>query len=572
SVDLFVGSPHVSRNSAGDLVLRQIGKREWRPAPGTLPIGHYEVGLRHDGIMLDRRRVGVLPPQAEVRTVYRANRTEFELAGFGSVSITPAGDAPVMAATSGDRWVQRQQAGQVYRFDACIEWPNAPPLTVSIAFPAEACIARWDGQVLAHRTVLTLDDLSDLVAIDRGDMTLLADLRDLRGGSRAEMAWSFAREMPMSAVAADIASLLLPASLDAEVVLDMNNGINTNWHVRQFPFELKKEGSGFVANRAIADEDVQLCGRAIADPLKEVCFGPYSLLSDANHRPVQLPDGLQGDWLVFLRRGDRVLTRPAYMGFGGLSEPVGLLAQAMVQPHGPLQSRALAAFLDLACEDGADGEAALGELLELVTSMRGLPPVTFNVLPMLSANPRVLARMAFRANPTQRDAVMHLALALPFAWFTIPRDCWAEARNAAGLVAMTLLQELPDAPRFALQMVDAVQKALVEQQPLLAPVFGQGDPVDLETATQAFLRRAIGRIPRGDGTRYRSKLGDRLPAYFLRFDTAVLDALDAPCAAALAVLGEWTPSAEDIRELKLAARTFPTWFSEAFAASLLEQA
>jgi hypothetical protein len=121
-------------------------------------------------------------------------------------------------------------------------------------------------------------------------------------------------------------------------------------------------------------------------------------------------------------------------------------------------------------------------------------------------------------------------------------------------------------------MVDAAQKALIEQQPLLEPVFGRGDSVDLETAAQAFLRRAMDRIPPGDGQRYRSKLSDRLPPYFLRFDIKVLDALDAPCAAALAVMGEWVPSADEVRELKLAARTFPTWFSEAFVASLLEQA
>jgi hypothetical protein len=572
SVDLFAGPPHIARSSAGDLVLRQIGKREWRTAPGTLPVGHYEIGLRHEGIMLDRRRVAVLQPGADVRAVYRPSRTEYELAGFGSVSITPEADAPVIATTKGDRWVQLPQAGQVYRFDACIAWPDAPPLTVSIAFPAEACIARWDGQVLLHRAVLTLDDMRDLVAIDRGAMTLLADLRDPRNRARAEMAWSFTREMPMSAVEADIASLLLPASLDAEVVLDMNNGINTNWHVRQFPLELIKEGSGFVASQAIAEEDITLCGRAIADPIKEACFGPYSLLSEANHRPVRLPDGLQGDWLVFLRHSDRVLTRPCYIRLDGHSEPVGGLGQAMVREFGPDQNSALAALIDLVSEESAEAETALGELLALAASMRGLPPVTFNVLPMLAAHPKVLARMAFRAGPAQRDAVMALALALPFAWFTIPRACWVDAKNAAGLAAMTLLRELPDAPRFAMQMVEATQKALVEQQPLLGPIFGLGDRVDLPTAAQAFVRRAIDRIPRGNGARYRSKLGDRLPGYFLRFDKAVLDALDAPCAAALAVKGEWTPSADDIRDLKLAARTFPTWFSEAFAASLLEQA
>lgn len=573
AVDLFTGPPHISRNRPGELVLRRVGRHEWHPAPSSLPLGYYEIGWRQDGIMLDRRRVAVLPREAQVRTVYQATGAEYEIGGFGSVTISPAGDAPVMAVSSGKRWVPRSQAGVVYRFDARIEWPEGPHLTVSIAYPGEACIARWDGRVLPHRTFLTLADMRDLVAIDRADMTLLADLRDPHGTGRAEMSWSFSREMPLTAVADDIASLLLPASLDAEVVLDMNNAINTNWYVRQFPLELLEEGAGFVASAAIIDEGVELCGRAIADPLHEVCFGTYSLLSDANHRPVALPEWVTGDWLVFLRDGDRVLTRPRYQSVGEVRmEPVALLGQAMAHPAGPVQESALEAFIELAGSQAAEGAAALDELIKLTAGLRGLPPATFNVLKKLPLFPQLLARMAFRASETQRDAVMDLALALPFAWFTIPRVCWTEAGNVTGRAAIELLGALPDAPRYAMEMVERGKRALAEWQPLLEPVFWQTEAVPLTEAAQSFLRRARHRIPASGGTRYRSRLGGRLPDYFLRFDPQVLDVLDAPCAAALAVKGQWTPSAKEIRHLKLAARTFPTWFSEAFGASLKEQA
>ncbi|RYG85180.1 MAG: hypothetical protein EON59_12740 [Alphaproteobacteria bacterium] len=426
--------------------------------------------------------------------------------------------------------------------------------------------------MLPHRTCLTLSDMRDLVAIDSGDMTLLAHLREQRSTERAEMTWSFSREMPMSAVAADIASLLLPASIDAEVVLDMNNGINTNWHVRHFPLELKEDGAGLVASAAIAEQRVELCGRAIADPLHETCFGPYSLLSDANHRPVKLPEAIGGDWLVYLRQDERVLTRPLYRRLqGAVTLPVGMLGEAMAQPFA-LQDQTLQAFLELACDEGDQGSAALDELIALTAGLRGLPPGTFNVLKKLPAYPQLLARMALRASEAQRDAVTDLALSLPFAWFLIPRKYWADAENAAGLAAMELLKSLDDAPRFAMEMVETTKRALIDRQPLLAAVFGQGETVPLEQATQDFLRRAMERIPASDGRRYRDKLGNHLPGYFLNFDTAVLDALDAPCAAALAVKEKWAPSPEDIRHLKLAGRTFPTWFSEAFAASLKESA
>ena len=570
-VDLFVGAPHVSRNGAGELVWRQIGRRVWAPAPKTLPVGQYELGWRHDGIMLDRRRIAVLPRGADVRMTYRGGAPEYEIAGFAPVTIEPAAGAPVRAVDNGQRWTAQPQSAAVYRFDARIGWPDGADLTVSISYPGEASLARWNGQVLPHRAALTLDDLRDLVAISRGPMTLLADLRDLRGGGRGQLSWSFVDEMPMSAVADDIASLLLPASLDAELVLDMNDAINTNWHVRQFPLQLDREGAGFVASAAIADADVKLCGRAMADPFVEVCFGPYSLLSDANHRPATLPDGLTGDWLVFLRSDDRVLTRPLFVSLSGpVPEPSSLLAQAMVQPFGSAQNAALHDFLTLAQGEGDDSEAALAELIRLTAGLRGLPPVTFNVFKPLPDFPLVLAKMAYCASEAERDAIMGLAQALPFAWFLIPRACWDEAANAAGRAAMELLKALPDAPRFAMQMVEAAKRGLVERQPLLEAVFGLGDAIALEDAAQAFLRRARQRIPAGDGTRYRARLGDCLPAYFLRFDTTILDTLDAPCAAALAAKGAWTPTSDDIRHLKLMARTFPTWFSEAFAASVKE--
>ncbi len=572
AVDLFIGSPQVTRERAGDLVMRQVGLRNWRPTPRALSVGHYEIGWRKDGIMLDRRRIAVLPQTAEVRTVHLGTGVEFCISGFDDVRILPSADAPVRPTSDGDRWLPRAQSAGVYRFDAMIEWPDGAVIPVSIAYPGEACIARWDGRTLGHRTQVTLDDMRDLVAIDRGDMQLMASLRDIGGSVRADMLWSFSREMPMSAVVDDIASLLLPASLDAEVVLDMNDSINTNWIVRKFPLELHPEGTGFVASKGVVAEGVELCGRSIADPARETSFGYYTLLSDANHRPATLPEATAGDWLVFLRHGDCVLTRPKYFSDGNQRmEPVGSLGHAMAQPFGLQQDQSLRAFLAAAATDDEEGSAALNALIELTATLRGLPPETFNVYKHLHHFPSVLARMAFHASEAQRDAIVGLSLALPFAWFAIPLTCWQDAQQSAGRAAMNKLSMLTDAPRYAVEIIQTTKQALIDRLPLLRPLLGTETPVSLEEAAQAFLRRARDRIPRQAGDRYRARLGDHLPAYFLRFDATVLDALDAPCAAALAVEGLWTPDSDDIRHLKLAARSYPTWFSQAFAASVKER-
>lgn len=568
-IDLYVGPLHVSKSAGGEILIRQLGSGLWRPAPSTLPIGHYDIGLRQDGIMVDRRRIGVLPAGAAVTTIYKSSGAEFEVGGFEGVAITPCEGAPVEAFGKGERWLPKPSARMAHCFSATIEWPAVAPLTVTIAHPVEASIAKWDGSILPHRAVVTIDDLSDLLAIDKDDMVLLAHLRDPKRLVRGEMSWSFSRQMPMSAVASDIASMLL-ASIDAEVVLDMNNGINTNWYVRQFPMELKKEGVGFVASEAIVEYSVELWGRSFLNPLVERSFGPYSLLTDSNHRPISVPDDLQGDWLIYLRRGERVLTRPKYVQAApSISAPVGILAHAMATPHGSAQDEAMNAFLVLAAGDQPESAAALAELLKLVETLNGLPPITFNVLARLTTFPSVLTGMAYCAQPDQRDAVMRLSLALPFAWFAIDKRHWIAAEEAFGRASMDLFKDLgADAMRFAKQRIEMAKAAITERQPLLASVLGACETVPLDRAAQAFMRHALDQIQITDGTRYRSRLRKSLPIYFERFEHRFFDTLDAPCAAALAVQGEWTPTPDDIHHLKLIERSFPTWFSEAFAVSL----
>ena len=569
-IDLFVGAPHISKTGQGDLLIRQLGSMLWRPTPSSLPIGHYELALREDGIMVDRRRIAVLPLGATIKTVFRNNSAEFELSGFDIVTVTPAEDAPVQHSSQGDRWFAKPSAKMAHCFTATIRWLSAPPLVVTIDYPGEASIATWDGRILPHRQVLTIDDLQELVAVDGSNMVLLGHLRDPTRKTRSEMAWSFWRELPMSAIASDIASMLLPASIDAEVVLDMNNGINTTWHVRHFPMRLIKEGAGFVSDQAIVDDDVHLCGRALHDPANERAFGPYSLLSDDNHRPISRPNDLEGDWLVYLRRGPRVLTRPQYVRATSCAvAPIGALATAMAAPFGNALDGALTDFLTLAGGDDPPSIAALNELLALVESLRGLPPSTFAVLTRSADFPAVLTRMVYFAQSAQREGVIGLSLALPFAWFAIEKRHWVAAEQALGRASMELFAGLgADAPRFALQRIEMVKKAIMERLPILAPVLGSYEAVTIDQAAQAFMRHAVQQIQPSDGTRYRARLGNALPAYFHRFSQEYFDTLDAPCAAALAVKGTWRPEVDDIHHMKLIARTFPTWFAEAFALSL----
>lgn len=572
-VDLFIGAP-IAKTSRpeGALFVREIGERGWQKAPRPLPLGHYELGWRQDGILLDRRRIAVLPASAELKRSGIGRDLRFDAKGFEPASITPSDDAPVSPSASSATWLPRPRPEAVYRFDAVIEWADSHPLTVTIDYPCAASIARWDGRTLTARTRITLADLRDLVAVDRGSMQLVGELRDPQTRQKAEMSWAFNRELPMSSIETDLASLLLPASIDAEVRLGMHDGIEAYWHVSSFAVSLQRVEGGIVATQAIVEHGAQLCGRAIGDPSREVVFGDYSLLTDSNHRPIMLGPEVGGTWLVYLRAGDRVLSRPMLIhGTGQISEPESDLGRAMLRPPQHGLDEAITSVFEDACREDEQGIQTLSALSVLAASLRGLPPATFRVFELLSRRPDVLTRMAMSAEPQQREAVLALSDALPFAWCTVPKACWQDAQAGAFARGHALLASLgAEAVRFAKEMVDSTAAALVEREPFLAAVLmPQLNDQSLSQVAQAFLNRAVDRVSSA-GSRYRDRLGDRLPEYFLGLPDHCLETLDAPCAAALAVVGEWTPGPEDIRHIKAVARNFPTFFGDAFAVYLQE--
>lgn len=571
NVDLFCGPPHATmKGQDGKLLLRDKGTRAWHTATFPLPLGHYELGWRApDGILLDRRTVAVLPASASLVYTRGASDPYYELEGFGAVAIAPDCDAPVVPTADGSRWRSRPGSPRVHCFGANIRWADGASVPVTIRHPGEAAIARWDGSVLPHNSELTLDDLRNLVGIDNGRMELHAELREPRVGKVAQMIWEFDHELPLASIYEDCASLLLPGSIDAELLLDMHDGKNTRWRLRPFSLTLVGAPEGFVARPAVADPDVHFCGRSLTDPANEVCFGSYSLLSEANHRPLSLPHDKGGAWLVYLRRESTVLTRPVFaFGNGRASLPATELAQAMAYPPGPTLDAALHELLaDTAAEDSR-ARKLVGELIALVGSLEGLPPGTFRIFQVLRDHPIVLARMAFEAP----EAIMALSQSLPFAWFLLPLPAWDNGGRFLLDDLMSRLASLPDQDRlrFALEEVKRRRGLITSYEPMLAGLFDPPRKEEITSIAQRFANRAIQRL-RGDSIdRYRTVLSDNLPTAFKQFDNSFIDTFDAPCAAALSVAGVWDPDEAAVRHMKMIARTFPTYFAEAFAAWLKE--
>lgn len=571
-VDLFDGPPLISlsERGRGGVFWRTIGTREWLPAPGALPVGQYEIAWREDRVLLDKRRIAVLPRGANLACHGRGELGRFTLSGWTGATLTPATDAPVRVVTS-DSWQARPAAVPAHRFDATITWSGQPDLTVQIDFPLQAGLARWSGESLPPRTSITLADLRNIIAYDTGHMQLFAELVEPRGRRSASMAWEFDEEMPMSVPAADIASLLLPASIDAHVRLGMHDGIEAYWYLRQFGTELTIDGGGLVAATGIVAPGVELVGRSLADPAREIRFGSYSLIEDNNHRPMRMPEELTGTWLVYLRDGDTVLSRPKLQrGASSLAAPPTALTRAMMLAPRQGLEEALSEVLAHAAGDGVEAAAIIGELIALVVSLRGLPPQTFHVLEALPAHPVVLARMAMLSDDATRGLVLALSDSLPFAWVCLPRACWDAARAARFESNLALVSALPDATRYAVEMLAGTVAGIVDREPLLGPVLlPTRAAVPLTEIAQSFLRRSVDQL-RDQGSMFRDVLSDALPRYFLHLPPAALETLDAPCAAALAAAGQWHPDRVHIRRIKAVARAHPTYFAAAFAAILLE--
>ncbi|MAF27735.1 MAG: hypothetical protein CL820_10855 [Croceicoccus sp.] len=574
TVDLFVGPPHFrTAADGGQLLIREPGTRQWRQAPRVLPVGHFELGWRKDDILLDRRRIAILPSGAELARSGLGPNLQYDLTGLAGVEVIPDADAPVRVCENDSQWRAMAAKAATNRFGATIRFPTGPDLAVTIAYPCPAGLAQWDGKLVSTSELLTLADLPDVLAVDGGGMELVAELNEPGKPHLAELSWEFEREFPLASVRKELAGLLMPSGIEAWISLSMNGGQHF-WEVRPFELNIEWRSDQLTTDRGVVDESAHLYGRPMADPCREVDFGSYNLLSDSNHRPVSFPADVGGPWLIYLRSGARVLTRPRCLTLVGPPAEAGTdLGKAMaVNDYRTMVAQVEAWLADA---DSNGGSEAVQELNALVCALEGLPPATFKVLELLPQYPDVLTRMAMNARPDQREAIMGLSRDLPFAWCLLPRKSWEGASREIFDRITGLLAGHPDLMmERAIEAVKLTQRSLVQHEPLLAQIFESDATDNIADVSQRFLNRSSHRIRGAYYGRYRRKLADQLPAYFITqgFNQQFIDTLDAPCAAALAATGCWAPDAAAVRHIKTVAHNFPNYFAEAFAVWLKESA
>lgn len=561
---LLVASGTAFRAAGGEGWWRRSSEKSWRPCAGALPPGPIDFAWRDrvSGHIRARAAAFVLPPQFRIERRVTGGTITLKVDGWTG-SVTSSVGSPAGPGTWRVPVVPHDNAPPVL----ALGHEGGEPTRIAVALPQRAWLHDWhDGPVPRDR-LISLATLHRHVARADGRCTLMADLIDSRGRSVAQgrTSWVVDDELAMAAVRDDIAALLRPlGDIRARVRLDFNDGHDNHWYVGEFDNELRQEPGGYLPVHAVADAGTRVMGRRLSTPAAAPRdFGPYAL---TDHRPIALPT-LYGNWLIYLRADDRVLSRPCFHRGEPLAAPAPTrLGKAMAVEERGDRLAALNTLCDEVTASPQEMRTTLREVLDLTLSLDGLPPATFDILSLLAERPIVGALMLFAARESEVEAVMRLSDGLPFAWSLVPREAWAAA---ASTQAEAMFDAMPEASAMVGAAIGARRRRIAEIDPALRPLLDlRTDVTPLRDAANAFLNRSHDRIREGVDSPFRPEHQAALPGW----DKSPIfwRALDAPVAAARNVQRRLQLAPEHIRCVKDIARTYPRWFAQGFAAALKE--
>ncbi len=373
----------------GELWWRLRGRSEWqldvrRAGPGLCEFAWRDGSTRH---IRDKLDAVVLPLQFLIARQRSGHELILAVQGWSGTAELDGGDRLHAAS-----WRVSLQAGSPWTRCLRLCGDGCEPLRLTLSLPHQAWIYEWSGSAVPNGQRLSLSTLNRYVARSTSGCTLSAELLD-RAGRRVPEAfahWRVGDELPLAAIRDDLASMLRPhGDIDARLVLRFSDSDANRWFAGEFDLELRNVGCRWEPDRTVLDEDASVAGRPTHDPAEEREFGRYGLLSDLNHRPIDLPP-LKGDWLIYLRSGDRVLSRPRYLcGTEPLAYAASALAAAMSINYRTERQAALLLLIDEALRTPASeaSYALFRSMIRLAMSLSGLPPSTFDVLSLLCERP-----------------------------------------------------------------------------------------------------------------------------------------------------------------------------------------
>jgi hypothetical protein len=559
----------VSRRTGprGEVCWRFPGERSWRDdlasaGPGCCEFAWLDGSTKH---VRDRLTALVLPSEFSLSQRVNASHADITLTGWNG------------KAALGEEFRDNEEHTWRVRIDpprrALLALRLVPSegssFELNIPLRSKEWLTTWDGELLRRDAVLGLADLRDTVARAPARSVLMGEVAH-HGGASLDASWKVDGELGLSALRTDIAALMRPLGIDAQVRLDFHNGSNDNWYVTEFGNALEWEPSGGLRPKtAIVGENVRVCGRVLGAPEKEIDHGACDgLLGGLGGQLIQLPR-LRGPWLVYLREGARVLTRPRFIDGDVVYDlPQHRLGRAMAQPL-ELAREDLALLAGDLAANPASPEAiqTIRAVLDLALSLNGLPPQTFEIFSKFEVAGPLAPLLLYRCEEQHLAAILELFDGLCSSWTLLPIGAWDTAFQAQGAFLVSKL----DDPQWALANISERQNEIAARAPQLAPLICRDySALGWEEVRHHFTSHTSEGINMDAGgfNPFRPGFGDQLPGE--NFVEPLMRVFDAPFAAALSAYGRVVLDKEQTLTVKDVERRHPDYFAKAYGYAFSE--
>lgn len=582
---VFAGppTPHISniagQRAAGEEKLgwRHAGARNWNR--GSSGVGKIEYGWRdaQTGHLRAIATAIVLPEDFEISSQKTRDWLTITLSGW-------VGNAKLEAAISVGPGKWRTNIAQPSRdkLSLNLDINGQKILSLQYPLPQISWIAQWDGKLVPPGARLSLSTLHQYVARGNG-FTLMADVdrRSVSAVKNIGRQWKIEDVMGLSSMHDDLARMIRPLGIDTSVCLNFNDGsendgLKNSWFVEEFETTLEKRGErGWYPANVIQEETVEIRARPLANAAHEKVIGNYSLQDANDGNPLHIPN-LEGQWLVYLAVGDRVLSRPIPMGEVTANHQAhSRLGKAMSPPDAVIRHAALQDFVDAiikepSCEKSV---ADIRDMIALAASLNTMPPATFDLFKMMNENPHYGPLMLMHSGRAEMQNVLALSDGLLFDWAMVPRECWKTAYDALGTYYTKSLPVEAGGDQaahmeFVIDLVNKQCDAIIEERSWLRPLLKAAptNSVTFEDIYNAMVERSGDRINKDDQNPFRPDLAHKLPN--IHFSTGISCVLDAPWAAALAACGQVELKQKQIITMRDVRERHPTYFAEAYAHAL----
>lgn len=201
------------------------------------------------------------------------------------------------------------------------------------------------------------------------------------------------------------------------------------------------------------------------------------------------PEAGRRPGIAYLRTTGGALTRPRFLlGQGLASDPLSAAMEISVEWQ---REEAIVTLLNRAPED----PVLLRRLCGLVSSLKGLSPLSLDVLRLLEGRTDTLAAMLISATQEERGPILALERQLRVLWMGIPQTSWQRAVNAQldAKIVPLMAAKIEGAVAMAAQAMKKELDDLAEAQPWFMAVQGLLDAAhspkgDLSEIVQTHVR------------------------------------------------------------------------------------